>query len=186
LSGQILNPELLDWLTNLNIEENQKLSVIIMWGSQGSTTIFNAMLKIIPNFTDIDFQIILWDKNLHFKEEFKKFQNVIIHDFVSQKKLWRMFKQIDVAVTRWWATTLRELTLFWIHSIIIPLKWSAWNHQELNALYFHENFWSDVIYEENIENELQKKLSSYKNTRKSWLNLEWFFKALQIIDEEIY
>jgi UDP-N-acetylglucosamine--N-acetylmuramyl-(pentapeptide) pyrophosphoryl-undecaprenol N-acetylglucosamine transferase len=175
----------LDWLTNLNIEENEKLSVIIMWGSQGSTTIFNAMLKIIPKFEDIDFQVILWDKNLHFKEEFKKFSNVTTYDFVSQRKLWRIFKQIDIAITRWGATTLWELALFWIHSIIIPLKWSAWNHQELNAKYFNENFWSDVIVEEDIENELPKKLNLYKDTRKSWLNLEWFFEALQTIEKEI-
>jgi UDP-N-acetylglucosamine--N-acetylmuramyl-(pentapeptide) pyrophosphoryl-undecaprenol N-acetylglucosamine transferase len=181
-----LNPELLDWLTNLNVEENEKLSVLIIWGSQGSTTIFNEMLKIVPKFEDIDFQIILWDKNLHFKEEFKKFPNIVIHDFVTQKKLWRMLKETDIAITRGGATTLTELTLFWVHSIIIPLKWSAGNHQELNALYFNENFWSDIIHEEEIETELQKKLRTYKNTRKSWLNLEWFFNPLKTIEKEIY
>jgi UDP-N-acetylglucosamine--N-acetylmuramyl-(pentapeptide) pyrophosphoryl-undecaprenol N-acetylglucosamine transferase len=185
LSWQILNPELLDGLTSLEVEENQNLSVIIIWGSQGSTTIFNEVLKIIPNFTEIDFQVILWDKNLHFREEFAKFQNVKIYDFISQKKLWRILKQIDIAITRWWATTLTELSVFWIHSIIIPLSSSAWNHQELNAKYFNEKFWSDIILENEIEEKLPKKLSLYKDLRKSWLNLEWFFDPLKVIEKEI-
>jgi UDP-N-acetylglucosamine:LPS N-acetylglucosamine transferase len=179
-----LNPELLDWLINLNIEGNPNLSVLVIWGSQGSTTIFDTMLKVIPKFEDISFQVILWDKNEHFEEGFKQFSNTITYNFVSQKKLGRMLKQVDIAITRWWST-LWELTMFWIHSIIIPLNWSAGNHQELNALYFREKFWSDIILEENIEEELTKKLKIYKNTRKSWLNLGWFFDSLRIIDKEL-
>jgi UDP-N-acetylglucosamine--N-acetylmuramyl-(pentapeptide) pyrophosphoryl-undecaprenol N-acetylglucosamine transferase len=184
-SGQILNPELLDGLTNLTVEQNELLKVIVIWGSQGSTIIFKELLKIIPNFENIDFQVILWDKNLHFREEFSKFENVKVYDFVSQKKLWVILKQTDIAITRWWATTLTELTLFWIHSIIIPLASSAGNHQELNAKYFREKFWSDIILEGDIEKNLSKKLNLYRDLRKSWLNLEGFFAPLKIIEKEI-
>jgi hypothetical protein len=76
--------------------------------------------------------------------------------------------------------------MFGIHSIIIPLTWSAWDHQNKNAWYFKENFWSDILDEQNdLEVELFRKLQKYKWLRKSWLNLEWFFKSLQIIEKEI-
>lgn len=185
LSWQILNPELLDWIKDLDIEENEFLSVLVIWGSQWSTTIFEAMLEVIPELPEIDFQVVLWEKNTHFKNEFEKFDNVKTYDFVSQKKLWEIYKKIDIAVTRWWATTLWELALFWIHSIIVPLEWSAWNHQEENANYFNKNYWSDVVKQNNLDEKLLLKLKGYSNLRKSWLNLWWFFNALKIIDSEI-
>lgn len=186
LSWQILNPELLDYIDNLNVEENEKLEVMVIAGSQWSTTIFNSLLKILPDLSDINFQVILWEKNMHFRDDFKKFKNVLVHDFVTQKRLGKFLKQTDIAISRWWATSLWELNIFWIHTIIIPLEWSAWDHQNKNADYFSENFWSDIIKnEESLEEALFKKLVSYKNLRKSGLNLEWFFKPLQEIEKEI-
>jgi UDP-N-acetylglucosamine:LPS N-acetylglucosamine transferase len=105
---------------------------------------------------------------------------------LTQKRLGKILKETDIAITRWWATTLWELTSFGVHSIIIPLKWSAGNHQEENAKYFHEKFWSDVLSEDNLEIELRKRLESYKKLRKWWLNLEWFYDSLRVIEKEIY
>lgn len=186
LSWQILNPELLDSLDNLNMSENPRLKIFVIWWSQWSTTIFNALLKILPDLQDIDFQIVLWEKNMHFRSEFKKFSNVLAHDFLTQRRLGTILKNTDIAITRAWATTLWELNMFWIHSIIIPLKSSASDHQNKNALYFNENFWSDILDEKNnLEMELFRKIQTYKDLRKSWLNLEWFFKSLQVIEKEI-
>lgn len=186
LTWQILNPELLDNIENLEIEQNEKLSVIIIAGSQWSTTIFEAMLNVLNHIEDIDFQVILWDKNMHFREDFKQYKNILVHDFVTQKRLGKILKQTDIAITRWWATSLWELNMFWVHSIIIPLEWSAWNHQKKNAMYFNEKFWSDIIEEsDDLEVEIYKKLQKYKNLRKASLNLNWFFKPLQIIEKEI-
>lgn len=186
LSWQILNPELIDKLKSLDIEQNENLEVLIMWWSQWSTAIFDAMLKVIPLLPDANFQVILWDKNLHFKNDFEKFDNVKTYDFVKQSKMWQIYTNIDIAVTRAGATSLWELTLFWIHSIIVPLEWSAWNHQENNAKYFSKNYWSDIILQwEELDKRLVEKLKNYVDLRKSWLNLWWFFNALKIIEENI-
>lgn len=186
LSWQILNPELLDEIKDLNVLQNPKLTVFVIGWSQWSTKIFDALLKLLPDLPNIDFVIALWEKNLHFKTEFKKFPNVTTHDFITQKKLGSILKKTDIAITRAWATTLWELNMFWIHSIIIPLTWSAGDHQNKNALYFKEKFWSDILDENNkLEMELFRKLQKYKDLRKSWLNLEWFFKSLQVIEKEI-
>lgn len=186
LTWQILNPELLDYIENLEIEQNEKLSIIVIAWSQWSTKIFDALIKILPDFPDIDFQVILWEKNMHFRNEFKKFQNVMAHDFVTQKRLWKILKQVDIAITRWWATTLWELNLFWIHSIIVPLSSSAWDHQNKNALFFNEKFSYDIVNErKDFEINLYRNIKKYKNYRKTALNLKWFFHPLQIIEEEI-
>lgn len=186
LTWQILNPELIDYIDNLETIENLKLSVLIIAWSQWSTRIFESILKILPDLQDINFHIILWEKNLHYREKFKEFRNVVAHDYITQKRLWKIYKTIDIAITRAWATSLWELNSFWVHSIIIPLKESANNHQVENAKYFKEKFWSDIIFEaNNMELEIFRLIQKYKNLRKVWLNLDHFFDPLKKIKEEI-
>lgn len=186
VSWQILNPQIIDSVKSLEIEENEILEVLIVGGSQWSRAIFESMLKIIPKLQDIKFTIILWDKNLQFKDDFKKFSNVAVYEFVTQRKMGEIMTHIDIAVTRAWATTLWELTFFGIHSIIVPLPNSAGNHQEENAKYFEKVYWSDILWENNLDEKLLSKLIKYSYLRKSWLNLWWFFNALKIIDKEIF
>jgi len=182
---QIMNPDLLEWLTDLKVNENKKLKVLVIAGSQGSTIIFENLLKIIPDLSNIEFEIILWEKNKHFKEKFNIFTNTIVHNFVDQKKLWQIYKQTDIAITRGSATVLAELYYFWIHSIIIPIT-NAWNHQIYNAQYYKEKIGSDILDENNnLSLELFRKLKKYQNLRKKDLNLEWFFDAMKIIEKEL-
>jgi UDP-N-acetylglucosamine:LPS N-acetylglucosamine transferase len=76
--------------------------------------------------------------------------------------------------------------MFGVHSIIIPLNSSAWNHQVHNAEYFNKNFESDILNEdEELSLKLRQKLISYKNLRKAWLNLNKFYNALKIIEQNI-
>jgi len=66
------------------------------------------------------------------------------------------------------------------------IKWSAWDHQNKNALFFNEKFGSDILNEdENKKDKLSKTLLKYIDLRKSWLNLKNFYKSLEIISEEI-
>jgi len=184
-TGQILNPELLEWLDNLELKENKKLKVLVIAGSQGSTIIFKNLLKIIPDLPNIEFEIILWEKNKHFRKDLNVFTNTIVHDFVNQKELWKIYKQIDIAITRGSATVLSELYFFGIHSIIIPIT-NAWDHQIHNAEFYNKKYWSDILDEnKNLSLELFRKLDIYKDLRKKWLNLEWFFDAMKIIEKEI-
>ncbi len=186
ISWQILNPELIDYLTTLKVKENKELTVMVTAWSQWSKKIFENLLKILPDLQNIKFHIILWEKNMDFRKDFKKFNNTIVHDFITQKRLWKILKDIDIAIARWWATTLWELYYFWIHTIIIPLKNSAWNHQQKNAEFFNKNFWSNILDEDTkLSLELFKLLRKFKNLRKSGLNLEWFFDWLKKIKKEI-
>lgn len=185
-SWQILNSELLDSISDLDIADNKRQKILVMGWSQWSTKIFENLLSILENLDFLDFEIILWDKNIWFKEAFQKFPNVKTYDFVSQRDLWNILKKTDIAITRAWATSLYEQNVFWVHSIIIPLEISAWNHQVENALYFNENFQSDIIYEdENLASNLEKKLIKYKDLRKVWLNLKNFYEPLKIIEANI-
>ncbi|ATU05279.1 hypothetical protein BKN14_02375 [Candidatus Gracilibacteria bacterium HOT-871] len=185
-TGQILNPEILTGIRNIKVEENMFLNVIVIAGSQGSTRIFENVLKVIPKLDFVDFTVILGEKNTHFKKSFEKYDNVRTFDFISQKDLGKILKQTDIAITRAGATTLWELAMFGIHSLIIPLTESAGNHQMANAEFFHNKFGSDILDENNnLEKNILEKLTKYKNLRKAGLNLNDFFRPLEIIESEI-
>jgi UDP-N-acetylglucosamine:LPS N-acetylglucosamine transferase len=60
LTGQILNPELLNKVKkNEELEENEELEVLVIAGSQGSTRIFESVKSILNNLIDVNFTIIL-------------------------------------------------------------------------------------------------------------------------------
>lgn len=187
LTGQILNPKLFNKInTHEILEENDELEVLVIAWSQGSTIIFENLINILPSVKNMNFTIILWDKNLHFREKFSKFKNVKTLDFVTQDLLKEIYKKTDISITRAGATTLWELYFFGIHSIIIPLSSAAGNHQELNADYFTEMFGSDKLDENhNLKLDLLNKLTKYVNLRKRWLNTTWYNYALQRIEKEL-
>lgn len=185
-SGQIINKQLLNLINTEENEENEKLEVLVIAWTQWSTIIFENLKTILSNLQDINFTIILWDKNSHFRNEFEKFENVKLYDFVSQEELWKIYQKTDIAITRAWATTLWELYFFWIHSIIVPLSNSAQDHQVKNSKYFNSSFWSDILDEkERLNLELFKLLNKYKPLRKNWLNTKNFFYALEKIKSEL-
>ncbi|MDD4151597.1 MAG: glycosyltransferase [Candidatus Gracilibacteria bacterium] len=184
-SSQILNPNLIK-----NIEEthqiNEKQEVLVIAGSQGSKIIFENLLKIIENFTDRNFTIILGDKNTNFRSEFEKYENVIIYDFISQDDLAKILEKSDIAITRAGATSLWEQYYFGIKSVIIPLKSRAGNHQYHNGLYFKENFGSIILEENDVLNiQLSKTIENLKDFRKENLNLEGFLDAIKKIKKEL-
>ncbi|MCP4523943.1 MAG: UDP-N-acetylglucosamine--N-acetylmuramyl-(pentapeptide) pyrophosphoryl-undecaprenol N-acetylglucosamine transferase [Candidatus Gracilibacteria bacterium] len=184
--GQILNPELLDYLTTLDVKENEKLELLLIAGSQGSTILFKNFIKLLPDLLDLNITVVLGDKNLHFKSDFDQYKNVTVYDFVDQKMLGKIYKKTDIAITRAGSTTLWELNRFGVHSIIVPLQKSAANHQQKNAEYFEQYFGSNILDEDvNLSLEMFRLLQKFKDLRKQGLNLNSFFEPLHRIAKEI-
>jgi UDP-N-acetylglucosamine--N-acetylmuramyl-(pentapeptide) pyrophosphoryl-undecaprenol N-acetylglucosamine transferase len=185
-SWAIVNPEMLDEVKSIDKTENERLTVLVIAGSQWSENIFNNLLKILPDCSDIDFNVILGtNENTELQIALEDFDNVTAHGFLSQKKLAKLYIKSDIAITRG-SSTLWELFYFGIHSIIIPLKATGGNHQYHNGVYFNENYSSDILDEdENLNLEMFRKLQKYKDLRKTGLNLEGFLDGLKTIKEEI-
>jgi UDP-N-acetylglucosamine--N-acetylmuramyl-(pentapeptide) pyrophosphoryl-undecaprenol N-acetylglucosamine transferase len=184
--GPIVNPEMLDEVKSVDKTENERLSVLVIAGSQWSEKIFENLLQILPDCNDIDFNVILWtNDNAELKEKLDDFDNVKTKGFISQKKLSKLYIKSDIAITRG-SSSLWELFYFGIHSIIVPLKATGWNHQYHNATYFNEQYGSDILDEDdNLHLEMFRRLQKYKELRKTGLNLEWFLDGLKTINDEI-
>ena len=185
ITWPVMNEDLLKNVTNANVTENEKLEVVVIAGSQWSRKIFKSLLGIMNNLLDINFTVILWEKNTEFRKEFENFNNIKIIDFASQEQLWEIYRKSDIAISRW-SSALWELYFFWIHTIVIPLKATGWDHQTKNWLFFKEQFWSDLLDEDtNLWLELFRLLQKYKELRKDALNLKWFTEWVKRIKIEI-
>jgi len=185
-SGPIVNPSMLDSVKSLSKIENERLTILVIAGSQWSQKISEELIKMLPDCSDIDFHVIMWTNNdTELKAKLWNFGNVKVYGYIPQKELSKLYVVADIAITRG-SSTLWELFYFGIHSIIIPLKATGWNHQYHNAKYFSENYWSDVLDEDdNLSLEMFRKLQKYKDLRKTGLNLEWYLDGLNTIRDEI-
>lgn len=113
---------MLDGIKSISKGENEKLTVLVIAGSQGSENIFNNIIKILPDCMEINFHIIMGtNTNPELQAAFGQHENVTTHGFISQKELAKLYVLCDIAITRG-SSTLWELFYFGIHSIIIPLK----------------------------------------------------------------
>lgn len=184
--GHIMNPIMLDQVESIEREENERLQLLVIAWSQGSEKICEALVKISPDCSTIDFHILTGKvDNEELLEPLSRMVNVKLYSIISQKELSKLYINTDIAITRW-SSTIWELMYFGIHSIIIPHKYTGGNHQQINAEYFHENYGSDVLDEDNnLELELFRRLKTYKDLRKTGLNLEGYLDGLKKIEEEI-
>lgn len=185
-SGHIMSSELVWGIRNIIVKENQKLNVLVIGGSQGSHRISEALLPVLNELKDIEFHIILGTLNEHLISEFEVFENAHPYWFIDQKELGYLMKTADIAITRS-SSTLWELLHFGVHSIMVPLKNTGWNHQTHNANYFKDEYGFIMLDEDgDLSAELKHYCEKYKFLRKKNLNLENYFAGIEKITEEIW
>lgn len=177
---------MLDNVNSMSKKENEKLTVLVIAGSQGSQKIFENLVKILPDCSDIDFHVVMGtNDDTELQLSLRHFPNVKVYGFIPQSELAKLYVKCDIAITRG-SSTLWELFYFGIHAIIIPLKATGGNHQYYNGLYFQENYGSDLLDEDdNLHLEMFRRLQKYKPLRKKDLNLEGYLDGLKAIKQEI-
>lgn len=125
--------------------------VLIVMGSQGSTSMNSKLLDYVKNFNDDSYQVIVTTGPLHvdtFRESAGKVHpNVYIEGFVDQKAL---LPKLDLIVCRSGASTIAEIQSFGIASILIPSPHVANNHQYYNAKSLYDANACEMIAEHDI------------------------------------
>lgn len=180
------------WINNAD----KKTNVLIMWGSQWASTIYKSILNIAKESKYIkenyNLYIILWTSNIELKNEFDKIdpnkEYINTYEFLNQKEIWILYNISDIAITRWWATSLAEQKLFWIKLIIIPLPFTWWNHQYYNWKYYEENYFDILInQDEKMEVKIKENFEKFKWYKKEEKDIEYNLLNINIdkIIEEI-
>lgn len=160
--GSLLSAEILS-LTSEVIPSNPRTQVLVSCGSQGSASIFDAVLELLPSFSDVDFHIILWVKNLDYCAKFEKFSNVHIFDFFyNQTDYLKVVQKCDLVIARS-GSSIFEFEAFGLHMILIPHPFTGNNHQYWNAKAF-EKKGHELLEQKNISDlhGVVKKYRTYK------------------------
>ncbi|SCX88681.1 undecaprenyldiphospho-muramoylpentapeptide beta-N-acetylglucosaminyltransferase [Alkaliphilus peptidifermentans] len=117
--------------------EGNKALVLIVGGSGGSSKLNNAVLSILENTNNFDFQLLWATGKNHYSRVIEAIQNKNIlnnHKIIPYiNNMPHAIKACDLIVCSAGAITIAEVTAAAKPSILIPKAHTAENHQEYNA-----------------------------------------------------
>lgn len=127
-------------ISNLGLDTNLPI-VLVFGGSQGAKSINEALIEIIKNKKNTNYQIIwasgpkqydiiantLKEKNI----DINKIKNVKIIPYIYNME--EMMNLADIIISRSGAMTINEIAITGKPAIFIPFPFATENHQEYNA-----------------------------------------------------
>lgn len=134
----------------LNLREDLPLVLMVM-GSQGSSSMNEKFLSYIEGFNHDDYQVVVVVGPINYEGFMKRVSdvhpNVHIADFVDQRAL---LKKISLIVCRSGASTIAEIQSFGLPSLLIPSPHVANNHQFYNAKSLVDQGAADMLEEKGL------------------------------------
>ncbi|PLS16593.1 undecaprenyldiphospho-muramoylpentapeptide beta-N-acetylglucosaminyltransferase [Bacillus sp. M6-12] len=131
-----------------------KPAVLIFGGSRGARPINEAVLKVMAELGERPYQVLYITGEVHYEQVAKEINligspaNVHIKPFVHNMP--EILAGVDLTVARAGATTLAELTVLGIPSILIPSPYVTNNHQEKNARSLSDNGAAEILLESEL------------------------------------
>jgi UDP-N-acetylglucosamine--N-acetylmuramyl-(pentapeptide) pyrophosphoryl-undecaprenol N-acetylglucosamine transferase len=167
---------------------NEKKTVLIVMGSQGSYTM-NEIIKNILNKIDKNVQVIYVSGHNYYKDftDMKLSDKIKIIEY--EPNLVNLIKACDLIVSRAGASSLTEIVTANKASILIPSIHVANNHQYYNALALTKAKCSILIEEnDNLEDKLLKTINKIIKDDKLLKDLSHNTKKLVVNDsvQKIY
>ena len=152
---------------------NDKPTILVVMGSQGSQTIDNIMFDILKEIVDIEYQII-YISGIDYFERYQDLEfasNIKVIDY--ENKLTSLIKACDLIISRAGASALTEIISANKPSILIPSIHVTNNHQYHNAMSLVEAKCA-VLCEENAElkENLIKEMNNLINDDNKLMEME--------------
>ena len=148
---QILSDQLLEFDIS-NLVYNKKIEVLVAGWSLGAKKLYDGVIWAIKTMTleeqgKYHFTFI----NGHHLIDYNDLKNlsscITITDLITdQGKMWLLYAQSDIAIVRWWTTTLAECKLFDLPLVIVPLP--VTHDQYGNAQYYVKKY-DDCMFSQN-------------------------------------
>ena len=106
--------------------------VLVSCGSQGSTAIFDTLVKNAPRLVEYDFSVVLGTKNVTYSW-FDEIDNMHVLPFSEDQEVYiQKLLEVDMVITRGGGSIL-EFGALGIPMLIIPHPYTWGNHQYHNA-----------------------------------------------------
>ena len=183
-------------LTTVGINENKPI-VLVFGGSQGAQKINEAIIGILENKMNKDYQIIWATGPKQFdiiKEELSSKQ-IDINNVENAKILPYIYNMeeimniIDLVVSRSGAMTITEIANVGVPAIFIPFPFATENHQEYNAKVLKNVGAAKIILDKNLTaEELNSTISNLVKDKKvlKEMGKKAHTVAIQDVEEKIY
>lgn len=128
--------------------DNNKLTLVIMGGSQGAKSINTTAIELLKEFSqELDLQVIFQtgkknfdeviDKVKHYYPAWEQDKNLIIKPYFDN--MVSVLKASDIVISRAGSLSLSEICASNTVPILVPYPYAAANHQRLNAKSLLEN-----------------------------------------------
>ncbi|MFT8883022.1 MAG: undecaprenyldiphospho-muramoylpentapeptide beta-N-acetylglucosaminyltransferase [Liquorilactobacillus hordei] len=132
---QVANIKPTGRLAELGLSENKK-TVLVFGGSRGARRINEATIEAFSFFNTDEFQVLFVTGSIYYekiKNELgeKELKNIVIKPYIQDMPA--ILPEIDLIVGRSGATSLAEITVLGIPSILIPSPNVTHDHQTYNA-----------------------------------------------------
>ncbi|OGI00389.1 MAG: undecaprenyldiphospho-muramoylpentapeptide beta-N-acetylglucosaminyltransferase [Candidatus Melainabacteria bacterium GWF2_37_15] len=112
-----------------------KITVLVMGGSQGAKTINDAIRDAVPELTKNGFQVIHQTGKKNYEEYMENFsgeyEEYIVRPYFEDMSV--PLNAADIAISRAGSLSISELNLCGLPSILIPYPYAAADHQRFNA-----------------------------------------------------
>jgi len=134
---------------------NDRLTLLVMGGSQGATGINEALFRSAALLRDRNIQIIHLTGEKNDRLAIANYQREGIPHYVASfyHKMQELYSAADLVVARSGAASLSELSQFALPSILIPYPYAADDHQTDNAKVFVEAEAAVMLQQSEIQSE---------------------------------
>jgi UDP-N-acetylglucosamine--N-acetylmuramyl-(pentapeptide) pyrophosphoryl-undecaprenol N-acetylglucosamine transferase len=150
--------------------DGNKFTVLVLGGSLGAASINNSVAKCVEELENKSLQII-WQTGKNYYHSYKNINlhSVKILDFIEDMN--KAYSACDLLVARAGATTIAELTVLGIPSILIPSPHVAENHQYFNAKSLADSNAAVLIKDSDVNSILKDKILEVVADKKLLKNL---------------
>ncbi|RPI60810.1 MAG: UDP-N-acetylglucosamine--N-acetylmuramyl-(pentapeptide) pyrophosphoryl-undecaprenol N-acetylglucosamine transferase, partial [Ignavibacteriales bacterium] len=141
---------------SFGLDEN-KFTILVLGGSLGAASINNSVAECVEELENKSLQII-WQTGKNYYHSYKNINldSVKILDFIEDMN--KAYSACDLLVARAGATTIAELTVLGIPSILIPSPHVAENHQYYNAKSLADKNAAVLIKDSDVKSLLKDKI----------------------------
>ncbi|MCP4628826.1 MAG: undecaprenyldiphospho-muramoylpentapeptide beta-N-acetylglucosaminyltransferase [bacterium] len=122
--------------------EKEKKTILICGGSQGAVSMNDCLIEPVKGMLEGGQQVVWQTGAVSYKsiaQEFDEYPGAFI--FESIDDLYPYYAVAELVICRSGASTLNEIAYFGRACIMIPLPWSAENHQWMNAGFVQSGGW---------------------------------------------
>jgi UDP-N-acetylglucosamine--N-acetylmuramyl-(pentapeptide) pyrophosphoryl-undecaprenol N-acetylglucosamine transferase len=194
--GELSNDEKINKRKENNLKIDMPL-VLVFGGSQGARSINEALLGIIENKLNKDYQIIwaagqsnypnLKKELLEKKIDIDKIENVKILPYIYNMQ--EIMEISDLIVCRSGAMTITEISTLGKPAIFIPFPFATENHQEYNAKVLANVGAAKIILDKDLtytilNKEINSMVKDKENLKK--MGQEAYSVAKENVEEKIY